>query len=382
MCRAAQAAHRAGVVHRDLKPANVMLLKRDDGEADLVKVLDFGLAKVVYEKNQILDAGLTRPEMAMGTPRYMAPEQFSAGAEAGVPADIYALATMTYEMLTGRIPFVATDVASLYSEKLTLTPRPIDQLCADLSAEFAQVVMSALAPKADQRPQSVDALIKVVSEEIARLRRNPKPVVAPTVVIRRPNRPRRRRIGMIAAVLGIAGAVAAWALRPVKPPVRPAVSAPQQVSQAASAPAESRGGKAIETPVPSRTPESASIPSGVPARPVQNSPSDPKAQVASAPAKVRPKEPAAVSPAGRNTAASHVVAAQGHYYMGDYSSTEREARAAIGLGAGADGYVLLGKALAGLKRTREARQALQQALRLDPLSPAVAEALRELGPEP
>lgn len=384
MCRAAQAAHLAGVVHRDLKPANVMLLKREAGEADLVKVLDFGLAKVVSE-SQILRAGLTRPETAMGTPRYMAPEQFSSGAEAGVPADVYALAMMTYEMLTGRVPFSSTEVAALYSEKLTATPRPVDQLCLDLSAEFANVLMAALAPKADQRPQSVDALIKAIGEEIARLCRNPKPVVAPTVLIHRPSRPRRRWIGMTAAVLGIAGGAAAWALRPSKPPVRPAVPAPQQLPSSPSAVAENRrwdsgvtGGKAIETPVPSHVPE----PAPTPDRPVRNSQSEPKAQVASAaPTKVRPKEPTAVSSIGRNTAASHVVAAQGHYYMGDYGGTEREARAAIGLGAGADGYVLLGKALAGLKRSREARQALQQALRLDPLSPSVAEALRNLGSE-
>src|SRR4029077_8967009 len=84
-CRALQAAHAADIIHRDLKPANVMLVNRKD-EEDFVKVLDFGISRNLdLEPGTGRRAGLTRPDVAVGTPTYMAPEQ-----AAGMPADALA----------------------------------------------------------------------------------------------------------------------------------------------------------------------------------------------------------------------------------------------------------------------------------------------------
>jgi serine/threonine-protein kinase len=87
--------HAAGIVHRDLKPENMFVTKRDDG-SPCVKILDFGIAKVVVESNQAARA--TRP---MGTPLYMAPEQIRGDSEIGRTADVYALGHIAYTLLTG-----------------------------------------------------------------------------------------------------------------------------------------------------------------------------------------------------------------------------------------------------------------------------------------
>ena len=98
ICRALSAAHREGIIHRDLKPENIFLITRD-GEADVVKVLDFGIAKTT-EAEAARERRLTSPGMAMGTPEYMAPEQ-AAGRPADARTDIYSLGAIMYEMVTG-----------------------------------------------------------------------------------------------------------------------------------------------------------------------------------------------------------------------------------------------------------------------------------------
>ncbi|MCB9554390.1 MAG: serine/threonine protein kinase [Myxococcales bacterium] len=95
-------AHRLGIVHRDLKPANLFLVAEGDGE--IAKVLDFGIAKQQGDEAP----ALTRRDTAMGTPRYMAPEQFR-GEEATPASDLYALGVVFYEMVTGRLPFREDD---------------------------------------------------------------------------------------------------------------------------------------------------------------------------------------------------------------------------------------------------------------------------------
>jgi serine/threonine protein kinase len=99
ICRSLREAHNLGVIHRDLKPANVFLLNHGD-EADVVKVLDFGLVKNLLDKGE----ELTQTGLFMGSPKYMSPEQIRGDACDG-RVDIYALGVMMYEMLTGKVPF-------------------------------------------------------------------------------------------------------------------------------------------------------------------------------------------------------------------------------------------------------------------------------------
>ncbi|HSC85744.1 MAG TPA: serine/threonine-protein kinase, partial [Polyangiaceae bacterium] len=115
------AAHEAGIVHRDLKPDNVMLIPAVDGEPQ-VKVLDFGIAKLVDTERHEGDAPITRAGVVFGTPEYMAPEQAS-GSGADARSDLYALGMMLYEMLVGRTAFASTEVVEVLRAQI-LTPAP------------------------------------------------------------------------------------------------------------------------------------------------------------------------------------------------------------------------------------------------------------------
>ncbi|NIP83307.1 MAG: protein kinase, partial [Gemmatimonadetes bacterium] len=98
ICGSLAEAHQRGVVHRDLKPENVLLTTRG-GQTDFVKLLDFGIAKRSEAEDE-KSAKLTKQGMVLGTPPYMSPEQFS-GQQLDPRSDIYSLAVMAYEMITG-----------------------------------------------------------------------------------------------------------------------------------------------------------------------------------------------------------------------------------------------------------------------------------------
>jgi serine/threonine protein kinase len=116
-------AHQKGVVHRDLKPENVLLTNRG-GQTDFVKVLDFGIAKRSEAEDE-RHAKLTKQGMVLGTPPYMSPEQFS-GQALDPRSDIYSIGVMTYEMLTGRLPFEAKTPWEWATKHLTAQPIPLE----------------------------------------------------------------------------------------------------------------------------------------------------------------------------------------------------------------------------------------------------------------
>lgn len=149
VCEALQEAHRRGVIHRDLTPNNLMLVARRGGP-DFVKVLDFGVAKLG-------GAEATAGRGAVGTPGYMAPEQLRDEPVDG-RADVYALAHILYEMLTGRAAFEASSPAALLNKHLNEMPRPMVAAAPglDINPGLEACVMRGLAKHPYQRPQDAD----------------------------------------------------------------------------------------------------------------------------------------------------------------------------------------------------------------------------------
>jgi serine/threonine protein kinase len=143
---ALEAAHASQVVHRDLKPANIMLVRQPDG-SEQVKVLDFGIGKVISESTEALVS------QVMGTPHYASPEQLSPGTPIDGRSDIYSLGAMLYRMLTGAAPFRASSIIDLLRMHLTAEPPPLRQLRPDAPAELEQLIKSLLAKNPDERPR-------------------------------------------------------------------------------------------------------------------------------------------------------------------------------------------------------------------------------------
>ena len=126
IARALVAAHGVGVVHRDLKPENVMVVQRAD-RRDHIKVLDFGLAKLLHADGE-RGTALTRAGSVFGTPRYMSPEQ-AEGRPADQRSDLYSFGVLLYEMITGTLPFDDESVVALLNRHVSETPElPSDRL--------------------------------------------------------------------------------------------------------------------------------------------------------------------------------------------------------------------------------------------------------------
>ncbi|MBX3274129.1 MAG: protein kinase [Sandaracinaceae bacterium] len=159
LCAALDAAHREGIVHRDVKPANVMLA-RDATGVEVVKVLDFGIAKLLEPSP---DAPATVDEIA-GTPQYMAPERLL-GERSDGRSDIYSVGVTLYTMLTGALPFTyqSDNVLVQALQQLRSTPRPLGVLRPDLPDDLVAAVMAALDREPQQRP-SLLTLAGVVAE--------------------------------------------------------------------------------------------------------------------------------------------------------------------------------------------------------------------------
>jgi serine/threonine protein kinase len=140
------AAHAIGVVHRDIKPANIFLC-RDGG----VKVLDFGIAQVRMKGSP----KITAQGLAIGTPRYMSPEQAS-GEKADARSDVYAVGLLLYEMMAGEGPFDdLTDITQQMLAHLHRPPRPLHHW-ADVPAGLVDIVERALSKNPDHRPKSAE----------------------------------------------------------------------------------------------------------------------------------------------------------------------------------------------------------------------------------
>jgi serine/threonine protein kinase len=154
---ALNAAHSQGVVHRDLKSDNIMLLDTTSG--DHAKVLDFGIAKI-NEADGVVDTNLTAPNLVIGTPQYMSPEQCSQDSEIDARSDIYSFGVILFEMLVGHVPF-AGDSPTMVMVKHLQEPVPsVLEEREDLPAAVARVVSRAMAKLPSNRYQNVSELVE------------------------------------------------------------------------------------------------------------------------------------------------------------------------------------------------------------------------------
>ncbi len=211
-------AHRKGIVHRDVKPLNVLM-----GQEDTPVLADFGLAKVAQQP------AVTASGVATGTPAYMAPEQISDVGEIGPPTDIYALATVAYEMLTGRLPYESQEVMRLLMAKVRDEPVPPTQRDPTLPRRVDNVLLRGLARRPDARWSTCTAMVDALAGII-----EPKPELF-AATQRFPRRPRINWLSWSWLSLPLAAMLTLVFLFVILPRLRPA-TAPSPVGEVACPP--------------------------------------------------------------------------------------------------------------------------------------------------
>jgi len=156
IARALAAAHEKGIVHRDLKPENIFLTEKD-GRPDMVKIVDFGIAKFAPMGAMDIQTRITKVGAVFGTPEYMSPEQAAGRSDTDHRVDIYALGVILYEMIVGRVPHKGdTIVATLAQQMLDpiIPPRTMNPK-ADCTDRLEQVILTMLAKDKDKRYQTM-----------------------------------------------------------------------------------------------------------------------------------------------------------------------------------------------------------------------------------
>jgi hypothetical protein len=153
-------AHAHNVIHRDLKPENIMVEQRR-GQPDFVKVLDFGIAKILDSDMP----GLTRADVVCGTPQYMAPEQ-ATGLQLDARCDLYAVGVILYQMATGHLPFDGQNSMEVLTKHVNEPPVPPRrrQPAAPISEAMESLILRALEKDPVLRPQTAEAFRQLILE--------------------------------------------------------------------------------------------------------------------------------------------------------------------------------------------------------------------------
>ncbi|MGE0131079.1 MAG: serine/threonine protein kinase [Blastocatellales bacterium] len=157
-------AHSKRVIHRDLKPANIMLLDTPDGR-DHVKVLDFGIGKIIEETTA------NSPVSALvGTPQYASPEQLTVGAHVDGRSDIYSLGVIFYRLLGGLLPFNCSSMGELLQMQLTAAPKPLSAIRPETPPAIENLINGMLAKEPAARPQNVGEIQKRLDQILGQLK--------------------------------------------------------------------------------------------------------------------------------------------------------------------------------------------------------------------
>ena len=227
-----------------MKPENIYLVRR--GDADFVKVVDFGISKAVKQGGDEGDEGyrLTHTGLLLGTPLYMSPEQARGEEDLDHRCDIWALGVLLYECLTGEVPFRANNYLGIIAQVLNHTPQPPSQLRPELGIPDAveAVVMRAMAKDRDRRYQTMAELERDLDRLLAGDQNVGFEPVTSDVNTRGASGPQRWPFAVAAAVV-LAGGVALALGRPVSspppavPPTLIAPAAPEPKPAPALAPA-------------------------------------------------------------------------------------------------------------------------------------------------
>jgi serine/threonine-protein kinase len=308
IAKALRAAHSHGIIHRDMKPENVYLVQRE-GRADFVKVLDFGIAKVVSADDND-GPRLTQTGMIFGTPEYMSPEQ-AQGHPPDHRVDVYAVGCIMYHMLTGAVPFTADSFMGILTKHLLepVVPPRKRRPELDIPADVEAVCLRAMEKDRDKRWPDMDAFYQALgaaggvpfessnvfvppqaslkyprlTESNTKARESKTAIsVSPPVGTFEDERPQRAEgpAGSLSAVaklgLGVAGAVAVilalvLALRGGHKTSADTVAAtPPSIAAAPNAPATAANpSAAVPAPLPPQPAPAAAVPAGPPAAPAE-----------------------------------------------------------------------------------------------------------------